>query len=152
MIKTVSKSFLTALVELVPVAICSLIFAAILSTLTGLYFDFAFFPESLFYSLSIILYFCIYLLLKNHSIIRSKIDSFMHASLSGLFMGFYSYQIFADTAWIAELLSGYWVYKLILYITISVWQGVFLSYSLVWISKRKARNKVEEIDGEAQKL
>jgi hypothetical protein len=138
MIKKVTRSFVRALTELSPVAVYSLFLSAFGSTCLGLFLDLGFFPESLFYILSIVIYFALYFLLQNQDQIKNKIDSALHASLSGLFMGFYSYQVFQNNGWLSTW-ANIWEYKLILYLVVSCLQAAVLLAAKDWLARKKAR-------------
>ena len=138
MIKKTFNNLIRTLTVLAPIAVYSLFIGAFSTTCIGLYFDLDFFPENIFYILSIIFYFVLYFILQCPNLIESLMDSAFHAGLSGLFLGFFSYQVFNHIDWFAALIT-IWQYKVICYLAVSFLQAISLVAAKEWLSKQKVK-------------
>ena len=137
-IKKMIGNLAKTLTALTPIAAYSLFLGALSSTCLGLYLDFSFFPESLFYIQSIVFYFFLYFLLQCQNLIKSGLDTFLHAGLSGLFLGFFSYQVFNQADWFRGFIT-IWEYKVISYLVISSIQAAGLIAARDWLARKKQR-------------
>ena len=140
MVRNLTKT----LTALTPIAVYSLFLGALSSTFLGLYLELNFFPESLFYIQAIIFYFLLYFLLQCQNLIKSGFETILHAGLSGLFLGFFSYQVFNQSDWFRGLIT-IWEYKVISYLVISFIQAAGLIAARDWLARKKQRSlKVEK--------
>ena len=139
MFKRASSSFILAIVEIAPLVVCSLLASIFVCTVLGLSFSIKEFPIIPAYCLAFALFLTFYLSIRIQEDTKDRLDCYMHAGISSLFVAYLNCEILRELGLIYGWMgNSYWEYKLAYFATACFWHGFIMLVLFKMLKKRKA--------------
>lgn len=139
MAKSLSRSFIRALVEISPVIVCSLLCSVFICTVIGLSFSYVSYPVTFSYVLALFLFAVFFVSIRIQDEAVNKVDCYMQAAVSGIFVGLLNCEILKEAGLIYGWLGNpYWEYKLAFFVAASFWHSLIMVLLFKSLKNKKA--------------